>query len=75
MAALYLVEHNVSNSRICHIDIRHLFIREFVRDGVVEVIFIRSENNYVDILAKNVTVKIHKHHCQIYLEEDSNDED
>ena len=45
MAALYLAEHNVSNSWIRHIDIRCLFIHEFVRDGVIEVIFVRSENN------------------------------
>ena len=75
MVALYLVEHNISNSRIYHIDIQHLFICEFVRDGVIEVIFICSENNYADILTKNVTVKIHKCHCKVYLEEDLNDED
>ena len=70
MGALYLAENNSSNSRIRHMEARNLFIREFVRDGVVEVVFVRSEDNRADILTKNVSIILHDRHCEVYMHDD-----
>ena len=70
MGALYLAENNSSNSRIRHMEARNLFIREFIRDGVVEVVFVRSEDNRADILTKNVSIILHDRHCEVYMHDD-----
>ncbi|GJR19849.1 hypothetical protein Tco_0968376 [Tanacetum coccineum] len=44
--------HKSSTSRSKHIDIRHHFIREQVEKGVVELYFVRTEYQLVDIFTK-----------------------
>jgi hypothetical protein len=38
------------------------FVRDFIKDGILKVIFVKSENNDEDILTKNTTEELfHKH--------------
>jgi len=57
--AIHLVENATVGSRTKHIDIRWHHIREMEEEGRLRVVFVRSENNYADIMTKNVTEKIH----------------
>ena len=51
-----------SSQRTCHIDVRVHFVRDFIEDDILKVIFVRSDKNVSDMFTKNVgVVKYHKH--------------
>jgi hypothetical protein len=39
--------------RTKHIDIRTHFIREYIEDGIIKIVFIRTDDNDADIITKN----------------------
>ncbi|GJS51531.1 retrovirus-related pol polyprotein from transposon TNT 1-94 [Tanacetum coccineum] len=47
-----LCSNNVQHSRAKHIDIRYHFIKEQVENGIVELYFVRTEYQLVDIFTK-----------------------
>ncbi|GKF33747.1 hypothetical protein Tco_0106947, partial [Tanacetum coccineum] len=51
-SAIALSCNNVQHSRSKYIDIRHHFIREKVENGVVELYFVETNYQLVDILTK-----------------------
>ncbi|GJS26184.1 retrovirus-related pol polyprotein from transposon TNT 1-94 [Tanacetum coccineum] len=51
-SAIALCCNNVQHSRFKHIDIRHHFIREQVEKGVVELYFVTTDYQLVDIFTK-----------------------
>ena len=55
-------------ARTKHIDIRMHYIREYVEDGILKIIFVRSKDNEADIFTKNVTEELHKKHTFWELE-------
>lgn len=59
-AANDLAYNPVHHDRTKHIDIRYHRIREFILDGTVEIVHIRTEDNPADIFTKSVTPSIFK---------------
>nr|GEY85425.1 copia protein [Tanacetum cinerariifolium] len=51
-SAIALSGNNVQHSRAKHIDVRYHFIKEQVENGVLELYFVRTEYQLVDIFAK-----------------------
>jgi len=51
--AIFLSENLSVNKRTKHIDIKHHFIREFVRDGLGKIYKIESKECVADIGTKN----------------------
>ncbi|GJR14939.1 retrovirus-related pol polyprotein from transposon TNT 1-94 [Tanacetum coccineum] len=51
-SAIALCYNNVQHSRSKHIDIRYHFIKEQVENGVVELYFVKTEYELVDIFTK-----------------------
>ena len=45
-------------------DIRTKYVREYVEDGVIKIIFVRTENNDSDILMKNLSSELHGKHSR-----------
>ena len=43
---------------------RYHFIREFLEDGKVKIIFVRSKDNDADLFTKNVTGELYKTHSE-----------
>nr|GFA76770.1 Gag-Pol polyprotein [Tanacetum cinerariifolium] len=56
--AIALYCNNVQHSRSKHIDIRHLFIREQVEKGVVELYFVTTDYQLANILTKAIPNKM-----------------
>ena len=53
IGAIYMSENDgLKKSR--HIDIRYHFIREYVDQGIVKIVFVKSEDNKVDPFTKNL---------------------
>lgn len=64
--AIFLTENLSVNKRTKHIDIKHHFIREFVRDGLAKIYKIESKECVADIGTKNQEVCLFiKHEVEI----------
>jgi hypothetical protein len=59
--AMFLMENQAVGARTKHIDIRWHHMREMMTgaDPRLRVLFTKSENNFADVLTKNVTEGIH----------------
>ena len=53
--AIYLVKNKQVGGRTKHIDTCHHFIRQLVEWKLLKVLFVRSEQNYADLLTKNLS--------------------
>nr|GEU49233.1 retrovirus-related Pol polyprotein from transposon TNT 1-94 [Tanacetum cinerariifolium] len=51
-SAIALCCNNVQHSRAMHIDVRYPFIKEQVKNGIVELYFVRTEYQLADIFTK-----------------------
>jgi hypothetical protein len=57
-ATSYLANSYTTSQHKKHIDIRQHFIREFIEDGILKVIFVKSEDNNEDISRKNIQISV-----------------
>ena len=51
--AIFLINNKKLGERTKHISTRYHFIRECVEDGILKIIYIKSEDNTSDIMTKN----------------------
>ncbi|MFN7263265.1 MAG: reverse transcriptase domain-containing protein [Cyanobacteriota bacterium] len=63
IGAVYLSKNATTGNRTKHIDTRYHFVREYVEDGIVKVVFVRSEDNDADIFTKNLNGETFEKHC------------
>jgi hypothetical protein len=64
-----LANNYATSQRTKHIDIRAHFVREFIEDGIIKVVFVKSEDNDADIFTKNPTEELFKKHSIKNVEE------
>jgi hypothetical protein len=50
-----------------HIDARYHFVREYIIDGVIKIIFVKSQNNKADIFTKNVSSETYEEHIDNFI--------
>jgi hypothetical protein len=62
IGAIFMANNKSSSDRTKHVDIRYHFVREFIEDGKVKIIFIRPEDNDADIFTKNVSGELYDKH-------------
>jgi len=47
---------NVTNSqRTKHVDVHYHFMQEFVVDGYIKIVFVKTDKNCADMFTKNVS--------------------
>ena len=63
---IYLAK-NAESRRTKHIDIRYHFVREYVEDDIVKIIFVKTQDNIADVYTKNVNEETHLKHNNIYM--------
>ena len=51
------------SQRSKHIDVRYHFVREYVHDGFIQIIFVRTRDNDADIFTKNLSGELHERHA------------
>ena len=66
VGVIYLAQNAVSGPRMKHVDIRYHFVRDYIEDGVIKIIFVRSEENDSDIFTKNLGEEAFNKHCKKY---------
>ena len=51
-ATIALLKNPVNNRRSKHIDVRHMWVRELVENGMVSLHYVRTDENIADYLTK-----------------------
>jgi len=69
VGAIYLANNYSTSQRTKHIDIRAHFLREYIEDGIIKVVFIKSEDNDADIFTKNTSEELFHSHAEKNVEE------
>ena len=70
VGAIFMSNNAKASARTKHIDVRYHHVREYVIDGVVDIIFVRSEENDADIFTKNVGKKAFLKHTEKFMTTD-----
>ena len=72
VGAIFLPENGSANSCTKHVDTRYYFICEFVEDGVIKIVFVRTHENKADIFTKNVSSEVYNSHVNEFVEDRKN---
>ena len=64
LGAVFMSENVSVSQRTKHVDVRYRFVQEFVFDGFIKVIFVKTENNDSDIFTKNLGGILHERHSK-----------
>ena len=71
MAAIFMAETANASNRTRHIDVRYHFVRNYVEDGFIKIIFVTTDQNLADMFTKNVKGETYnKHHKEIIATEE-----
>ena len=70
VGAIQLANKSTGSQRTRHIDIRTHFVREYVEDGTVKIIFVRSKDNLADGFTKKVSGEIFEQHTRKYMKKE-----
>jgi hypothetical protein len=54
VGAIFMAENSSSGIRTRHIDTRYHFVREYVEDGLIKIVFVKSSINDADMFTKNL---------------------
>ena len=74
IGAVYLAKNATPGNRTKHINTRYHFVREYVEDGILKVLFVRSEENDADLFTKNLNKEKFQKHCDsIGLKDEQSD--
>jgi hypothetical protein len=71
VGAIFLANNKTTNERTKHVDIRHHFVREYIEDGIIKIVFVKSKDNDSDIFTKNLTGEGYERHVQKFTSEKS----
>ncbi|KAL7572873.1 hypothetical protein ACA910_004527 [Epithemia clementina (nom. ined.)] len=64
IGAIWLANNQNTSERTKHIDVRSHYVREYIEDGIVKIIFVKSEDNDADIETKNVSPQLQEKHSR-----------
>ena len=67
IGAIFMSENASATSRTRHVDARYHFVREFVEDGFLKIVFVKSQDNKSDIFTKKISSELYSCHVQNYI--------
>ena len=67
VGAIFMSENASTNGRTRHIDIRYHYVREFIEEGFLKIIFVKTKDNLADGFTKNITGELYGKHSNEYL--------
>ena len=67
--AVFLAQNDRASIRTCHINVRYHFVREYMENRMVKIMFVRSEENNLDVFTKNLMREIFCRHNEKFLVE------
>ena len=63
------ISQNPTVKRTKNINTRYHFIRQYIKDGVIEIEFVQKEKNKSDIMTKNFSKDKHQVKCEDIVKE------
>jgi hypothetical protein len=63
IGAIFIGSNVTVSQRSKHIDVRYHFVREYVHEGFIRIIFVRTKDNDADIFTKNLSGELHDRHA------------
>ena len=67
VGAIFVAENASATKHTRHIDARYHFVREYIVDGQIKIIFVMSKQNMADIFTKNVIGEIYEEHIDNFI--------
>ena len=64
IGAIFMGENVHVSSRSKHVDVRYHFVREFVYDDFIKIIFVCSGDNDADIFTENLSCDLYEKHSR-----------
>ena len=64
VGAIFMASNITTMSCTKHVDIRYKYMNEYVEDGIVKIVFIKSTKNNSNILTKNISVDLNGKHLK-----------
>ena len=68
IGAIFLAYNAKTGGRTKHIDVKYHYVRECVRGRVIQIVFVKSENNHSDVFTKNTAQRIYKEQTGNFME-------
>jgi len=60
--AIFMSKNVTTMNCTKHVDVRTKFVNEYVEDGIIKIVFIKSQDNNSDIMMKNVGGDLYSRH-------------
>ena len=67
IGAIFMAENVTTTSRAKHLDLRTRYVTEFIEDGFIKIIFVKTAENLSDWFTKNVSSQIYDDHKEKYI--------
>lgn len=67
IGAMFLASNTTTGKRTKHIDVRYHFVKNLVSEGIIELQFVKSNENKSDIYTKNVGGELFEKHTKEYM--------
>ena len=67
VGAIFMSENLGATQRTKHVDARYHYVREFIEEGFIKIIFVKTDENKSDIFTKNVNQQIYEKHVEDYI--------
>ena len=71
VGAIYLAYNEKISRRTKHVDTRTHFVRRYVEEGTIKIVFVRSEENDSDIFTKNTSESTYNKHTEKFMIQNS----
>ena len=68
IGAIFLAHNTKTSHRTKNIDTRYHFVREYVEDNVLKIVFVKLAENKADPYTKNVGEESFKRNANVYQE-------
>ena len=69
MGTVFMSRNISTTGRSKHIDVRTKYVNEYVEDGVLKIVYVKSEENDADIFTKNLGGELHGKHVVKFVGE------
>ena len=67
VGAIFMAENVTTSQRTKHIDVCYHFVREYIQDRIIEIIFVKSVNNKANRFMKNVSGATYQNHSGDFI--------
>ena len=61
---IFMARNFATTCHTKHVNIWYKYVNEYVEDGIVKIVFVKSAENDSNILTKNLSAELHKKHLK-----------